>query len=294
VHLFQEALRLDPSNARAWSGLSSAYSAQTVQDLVPFDEGFERASAAANRALALDSLQGTALANLGFLLAMKHRSLSAGFDLIRKAEALEPWNAEVFLVKGAVLLNAHRWDDARDAFRVARRLDPLSTFYLSGEARVEFCAGRPQAALDLFRAELTSNPNDVTSLEGSARALGLLGKFDEALVALREVARLRPDTVLARELANAVGEPGYRDVMHSEGQRRLAAYQRRGGYVSPLRFVQAYFAAGDEENGYRWLEKARAANIRQLYRLRCMPEVDEYRDSPRLLEKLKEIGALPP
>jgi DNA-binding SARP family transcriptional activator/tetratricopeptide (TPR) repeat protein/TolB-like protein len=292
--LFLEAVRIDPGNARAWSGLSSIYTAQAGTDIVPFDEGFERASAAAMRALAIDSLQGTALANLGALLATKHHRLSAGMHLIKKAEAVEPWNAEIFLIEGALLINAHQWDRARDAFRVARKLDPLSASYIDGEARVEMCAGRPQAALELFQAQLVSHPRDHLALRGSARALAALGRYDEALAALRELARVLDDSVLARDVSGAKGEDGYRSAISSAGRRRLAALRRQKGYVSPLRFMQAHFAAGDEENGYRWLDRARDANIRQLYRLQCMPDLDFYRETPRFLGKVREIGSLSP
>ena len=58
--LFARATELDQFNARAFAGLSSTWSAQVAASQVPFDEGLQRAEAAAARATALDSLQGTA------------------------------------------------------------------------------------------------------------------------------------------------------------------------------------------------------------------------------------------
>ena len=292
--LFLEALRVDPLNARAWSGLSSIYSAQTISDFLPFDDGFEKASAAALRALALDSLQGTALANLGIIRATKAEKVSAGIDLIRKAEAVEPWNPEIALIKGSLYINAHEWEKARDAFRVARQLDPLSPIFAFGETRVDFCTGRPEAALATLRAQLATNPIDQVAMSGMARASAMKGSFDEAIAWLARLANAQGDTAKARRLAAAKGAEGYWRLQHEDGRRRLAELARQSGYVSPLRFAQAYFAAGDVENGYRWLEKSRRARIRQLHRLQCMGEIDEFRTTTRFLDAVREIGPLGP
>ena len=149
--LFKQAVDIDPQNARAWSGLSSLYTASTLADKVEFDVGFEQASAAAERALKIDPLEGTALANLGILSALKYRKLSAGIKLIDSAIAAEPSNPEVFLVKSVLYRNAHMYDEATDAIRFARSLDPLSSSYPDREAIEYFCTDRPKEALEIFQ-----------------------------------------------------------------------------------------------------------------------------------------------
>ena len=94
--LFNRAIDIDPLNARAWSGLSSVWASLVVIDAISFDEGFPRAVAASERALALDSMEGTALANLAIMRAYETNDLSASTELIRRAEAAEPSNPEVF------------------------------------------------------------------------------------------------------------------------------------------------------------------------------------------------------
>ena len=149
--------------------------------------------------------------------------------LIVKAERLDPSNPEVFLVAAAMYRFAWRWDDARDAIRIARRLDPLTPFYLDREATIELCASRPQAALRLWDAELAMSPFDAGAKGGRARVMAWLGK---------------PDS-------------GYWDAQHADGKRRLAALQAAAATqpASPFAVMQATFASGDSLGGYAMAER---------------------------------------
>ena len=122
----------------------------------------------------------------------------------------------------------------------------------------------------------------------------MLGRYDEALATWRTLARVQRDTALATALAAAHGESGYWAVSHAQGRKRLAGLRDRTGYVSPLRYVQAYFAAGYPDSAYVWLDRTEKAGVRQLYRLQCMAEIDEYRNTPRFREAIERIGALAP
>ncbi len=62
-----------------------------------------REQAARRCTLAIDSLEGSAWANLGILEALRARDLSAGEPYFRRAIAAEPANAEIFMVYGAAL-----------------------------------------------------------------------------------------------------------------------------------------------------------------------------------------------
>ncbi|MDQ6888075.1 MAG: hypothetical protein M3068_12420 [Gemmatimonadota bacterium] len=293
--LFQKSIEIDPSNARAWSGLSSAWATQTTFDDVPFDAGYDRVAAAAARALALDSLQGTAWANLAFMRALRYRSLAIGEELIRKAEAAEPANPEVFLVKAAMYRHAYQWNQARDAIRIARELDPLNPFYLEREVHLEMCADRPDVALRLLKTQLLLTPSDKLTQDALPLVLARLGRYDDAIAAWREQAAAAGDAAIANALGQASGATGYWSVKHLEGQRRLAILnaQAKRSESSPLRFMLARFAAGDVEGGYDALAQLVRRRHPSVLRLRCLPDMEEIRRSPRFAAALAQIGALP-
>ncbi|HEX2722060.1 MAG TPA: BTAD domain-containing putative transcriptional regulator [Gemmatimonadaceae bacterium] len=292
VALFTQAVNIDPLNARAWSGLSSVASAQVTTDFVPFDEGYDRATAAAARALALDSLQGSAWATLAIMRAFKYRDLDVGLALIKRAQAAEPGNPEVFLVKGTLLMSAHLYDQAIDAFRMARQLDPLTSNYLDKEASAELCAGRPGKALALYQAELAINPSDRLARAGLTRSFAQLGRWNEAIASWRNDASLAGDSSLTAALQNARGENAYWALKHAAARKRLDAMKQRKDRMRPLRVIHTSFGVGDTASGYAALEKLTPATTPALYRLECMPETDEFRDTPHFRAVLGRIGSL--
>ena len=294
--LFLEATNADPLNARAWAGLSSAWASLLVSDQLPPVDGYDRTEAAAARALALDSLQGTAWANLAIVRALRYRSLATGTALMRKAIAADPSNPEVFLVASSLYRNAWRWDDARDAARLARQLDPLTPYYLGREATTEFCADRPAEALRLYERELLMSPTDRDAQLGRVRALAQLGRYDDAVAAWRAQATASGNARLAESLRGARGAAGYWDVVHREGRRRLAALEEEATqrWVSPTTLMHLRFAAGDTAGGFRELSRLAAEPTSPLYRLRCNQNLDEVRNLPRFTSIVKQVGPLPP
>ena len=293
MELFSRAVQIDANNARAYSGISSVLSSRLLSDQTSFDVGFDKASAAATTAIALDSLQGTAYANLGLLRALKFRRVSAGLPLIEKAEAAEPSNAEVYLVKSALYRHSHQWDKARDAIRVAQKLAPMSSLYFDREALIEFCMGRPANALAVYRAEFALDPADGVFAAGITRSLAMLGRFDEALDSWRSDAKLQRDTTLVRLLANAHGQSGYWNTRHIVGRMRLDSLTKRTGRASRVQIMRAYFAAGDSASGFAEAEKVVNQGLSAMYRLPCIADVDEYRNTPRFKALVARAGFLP-
>lgn len=293
AELFQQAIDTDPTNARAWAGLSSTYAARTMADAIEFDQGYELTTSAAGRALALDSLQGTALANMGILIALKHRHLADGLAFMKRAEAVEPSNPEVYLVKSALLRAAHLHDEATSAILIARRLDPISPYYLDREAIDYFCTDRPEIALDRFQSKLSESRNDRLALIGAARALAQLGRYDEAIDAWARDAVVARDTALARRLGQAKGADGYWRARHAEGAEQLRLLTQAKGRISPVKRMLLTFASGDSTAGFAQLERLIPEKFPALYHLSCNPNIDEVRHSARFKAAIQAIGALP-
>ena len=292
---FTRATELDPSNARAWSGVSSIWGQGTVTSRTSLEEGFELTAAAASRALAIDSAQGSALANLGAVSIMKYGTLSAGMPLIRRAMVVEPSNPEVFNIASYLLRYGHQWDEARDLIRIARQLDPLTAHFIDSEAGLELCAGRPAASIVVYRQLLAMDPGHAAGRVGLVRALAQHGQYDDALDSWR---RNRPPTthpaVLAA-LATARGRSGYFAVRRLEGRLLLADSAHRPEHEagSALLALQLQFQSGDTAAGFATLIAAMKRREPWIYRLSCMAPLDEARELPRFNALLAQIGAMP-
>ncbi|MFI5310418.1 MAG: protein kinase [Gemmatimonadales bacterium] len=292
--LFEEAIRKDPHNARALSGLSSTWAAQTVTDQVPFEDGYAKAVAAARQAIEIDSMQGSALANLGAMQSMKYRNLPIGLEWIDRAKAADPSNPEVFLVQAALYRDAWLYDKAVDAARFARELDPLTPTFRYREADFELCAGHPDVALRVYDALLATAPTDTSVLQGRARALARLGRYDDAISTLRQVP-VPEHSPRADALNGAHGGSGYWEARHLEGRDRLAMLEereKRGTWVSRLSVMQALFASGDFTRGFAALEVLVRDKVPALWRLRCMQGLDEVHGDPRFEQAVSQVGGL--
>jgi DNA-binding SARP family transcriptional activator/TolB-like protein len=291
---FREATEIDPTNARAFAGLSSVLASQAVSEKVPFDIAYDRASAAATRAITLDSLEGTAWANLGLLRALRYNNLAVGTALMQTAKRLEPSNAEVFLVSESLYRHAHLWDKALDEISVARELDPFTSRYLESMVVIELCADRPDAAIRRLQAELVVAPPSAAVLASLARALARAGRYDDAIGAWRKQVAFTHDTLLAGVLDTARGAQDYWNARHLDGRRRLAALERDSSqhWTSPLRFLQARFAAGDTAAGFALIDTLARRRMPAMYKLPCMVDLDEVRRTPHLAALIERIGAL--
>ena len=293
--LFLQATRLDPGNARAWSGLSSVWGSQTTGGVVPFDVGYDRTSAAAARAIALDSLQGSAWANLAYVRALRYRSLAVSDELMRKAAAAEPGNPEIYLIQSVLYRLAHQWDRATDAIRVARALDALSAVYPEREAFVQLCANRPDSALRMYRAELVTNPSEPLLLRGVTRSLARLGRYDEAIQAWRAEAVAAHDDALATALTSAHGEGVFWALRHLAGRRRLRKLEDTAvhDWIAPYQMIQALFEAGEFDRAFAAIESSAREPSGRLFHLPCMAEADEVRGTARFAAAVARVGALP-
>ena len=291
--LFNRAIAIDATNARAWSGLSSAWASLSVIGEVPFDEGFERVSASALHAIAIDSLEGSAWANLGLLRGLRNRDLKGSLQMIDRGLKAEPSNPEIYLIRSNLLRSAHRYDEAREAIRMAHALDPLSTVYLNQRATVEFCTDRPAEALKLFEEERRTSPDNVVAIRGSIRALAMLGRYAEAAALWRRQAESARNARLVRELAGVRDSIGYWNVKHADGRARVAELKKENASKG-VQLAYAWFAAGEPDSGYRVIDEMPAADRPPLYRITCTPSIDEYRHTPRFRAAAERIAWVEP
>ena len=124
--LLEQALRLDPSFADAWATLAGTwYVWGSYAPDPPGIDSLERAAEAAAKALALKPDHPGALAVSARLAAGRGDRLQEA-ELIQRALALEPNNANTWLWQGLGQIEVGHVDAAHASFVRAERLDPLS------------------------------------------------------------------------------------------------------------------------------------------------------------------------
>jgi predicted Zn-dependent protease len=288
---FLQAIARDPTNARAHAGMSSVWTSAATQLLAPFDEAMEQAELAANKALELDSLEGTAWLSLAVASAYKTRSMRVAEPFFGRAIEADPGNSEVQQVKSAMYRHAWAWEEARDQARLAYRLDPSRVRLIDREAIIYLCSNQAEKALDLYRSIIRLSPQAASAHLGAARALARLGRWDEAIAERRLGSQptTSGDSALLDTLAS--GERGYWQLVQASGRKGLdqALANARTGYVSPMRIAQLRIAAGEIDAGLDALAKAAARPEVAAYLTVCVADWEQARSSPRFWQILESL-----
>ena len=274
---FQRAAARDPSYARAYAGLSDAYTRLAIFGYAPPREMFARGKAAAERALALDSTLAEAHASLGHVLCVSEYAWTAAERELRRAIALDPNYAFARGPLSICLTGQGRFAEAVAVLDSGRVRDPLSALTINLLGRVHVIAGRPDEAIRDLQHALELNPQLDLAYQQLGHAYLQKGMTAEAITALQRAASLSGPRDSA-QLAYAYAVTGQR----AEAERvlrTLLAPSRRGG-VAPYYLAMAYAGLGDADAAFRWLDRGHAAGT-SLVLLNVDPGFARLRGDPR-------------
>jgi serine/threonine protein kinase/tetratricopeptide (TPR) repeat protein len=188
--MFEKAIAIDPSYARAYAGLADCLSLN-YKFFDKRESNLREAEIASDRAL-----------------------------------ELEPDLAEAHVARGLAVSLSNRFDEAEQEFEKAMRLDPQLFDAVYWFARARQSQGRFEDALNLFERAAVLRPEEYQIPGFIAQALKSLGREDEATVARRrgnklteQHLELHPDDARACVLAAA-------NVAHSDPQAALTYLER--------------------------------------------------------------------
>ncbi len=179
---FERAIEHDPTYAPAYAGLGDTIGSMSYYGLIPPQDGFPRAQAAAEKATALDPELGDAYGTLALGSLFHRRNWQDSEQQFRKSIALNPKLASVRAFFAILLATIGRHDESIAEARAGRELDPLSPLVNMSVGWALYFAGRFDEAIselrnsrDLHRGENADEPHSVMMV-----AYELLGKFEEA------------------------------------------------------------------------------------------------------------------
>lgn len=197
VALWTDTAKKLPTSKRAHNNLGTA--------LFVADRN-EEASAAFQRAIALDPHYASALVNLGRVQLQSAQSVAAEKNF-STALAIEPANPDALFGLGFALASKNRLPEAILHYREAIRLQPSASDYRLKLAQALFRAHEPAEAIAEFRELIRIAPALVEAHSGLGTVLASQGEFAEAERELNESLRLNPSDFDAHfNLANALAQ----------------------------------------------------------------------------------------
>jgi TolB-like protein len=264
----QQALRMDPRFALAWSALAEIY----TNDGVEWSEVFLPEDTAG---------QTLDLASQRFLLGTNRVSLAA-HEAGQRALALDGNDAEIHRAMARILWwFDFDWNGAAEENQKARELDPANARVIQQSAELAISAGRLAEGLALAKQAATLDPLGTVywDIGGAHHRLGQLEAAADAYRHLIELYPGRPGVhfryglvLLSQQQPQAAleqfeqDEPWYRSTgialaldalgRRADADRSLATAERNWGNGMAYQISYIYAARGEPEKALAWLERA--------------------------------------
>lgn len=281
-----EALRLDPDYALAYSGLADAYTASSDW-LMPPREALSKARDAAEKALALDDTLAEAHAALGHVYV--HQFNPAAEVEFQRAMALNPNSAAAMFFYFEYFFGRDA-DKSVAVLRRVQQLDPLSQAAGCFIASTYLMARRNDEAFVEAQKALELDPNNPFARDLLGMVFAAKGNHAIAIAELEKVKQQIPTSMVAGQLGMEYALAGRRgDALKTLAELNQMARQQ---YTSPFDVALVYVGLSDKDQAFVWLEKAREDQAEWMGWISADARLDSLRSDPRFAELLKRTGLM--
>ncbi len=255
IEYLHKAVEIDPDYALAYVGLAIWYHSHVFWGVIPPIEAHEKALGYLERAMALDDGIATAynvLASINFSYDWDCVEAECNF---RKTLELDPGDSMTHINYSLFLALQKRFDEARAETAVARRLDPLSPMIIAWAGMIPMLAGEREEAIKIFNEAIEIDPGYWQPYLWLGTAYMYEPKMEEAIAALERAVELSTGASIAlSRLISAyylAGETGKADVLFKELKEKADRM-----YVPPTFFANIHCVRGEEDEAFRWLDRA--------------------------------------
>lgn len=193
VDYFTQSIVKDPSYAQAYVGLADCYNLLREFSVMPPEQAYPRALAAAQKAVELDHTSPGAHTSLAFSTFYWNWDPVAAEREYKRALELDPNFVQGHHWYATFLLTSTRYSEALDQIELARKLDPSSTTIQADKGWILFNAGRKNEAFALLKQLEDTDPALATT-HGYLAAIYLDRKdYPNFLSESKQAAQLRHD-----------------------------------------------------------------------------------------------------
>ncbi len=288
---FLQAMGLKPDYALAYAGLANTYFGMGDYELLPPQDAYPKAEAAARRALEIDDTLGEAHALLGWSKFRFDWDWSGADAEFRRAIELNPGTASFHQNYSVYLALMGRWAEASAEIQRAQGLDPLSVFNQATMGDVFYCSHQFDHAIEQLQRTLGifgMGPKTGYAHSILGKAYKEKGMFEAAIAEDQKAAVVFGGSPLyLGMLGNAYGAAGKKaealkviDELKEQSKRK---------YVAPYDIALVYIGLGDKDQAFTWLERAYDAHSNDMSNLKVDPIFDSLRSSPRFRDLLRRM-----
>jgi TolB-like protein/Tfp pilus assembly protein PilF len=289
IDYFEQASAADPNYALAYAGVADAYALLPGYSGGNPEDCYQKAIAAAKKALELDDTLAEARTSLALALWYYDFDFSQANREFQRAIELNPNYASAHQQYGNNTLSAlGRFNDAIAEGKRALELDPLSLVIIADLGVDYYYARRYEEAIAQLRKLLEMDPGYYFAYVTLGQALQMKGARDAAIAEYQKARELNDDPLVLALLAHAYGLSGNKvEAEKILDQLKVLSTAR---YVSAYSFSLANLGLGNKEEALRWLEQSYQDRAgADIGWIRVDPLFDPLRGDPRfeaLAEKI--------
>jgi tetratricopeptide (TPR) repeat protein len=289
IDLFQQAIKLDPSYAAAYSGIADCYTALGYGSFLAPKEAFPKALEAATKALQLDSTLAEPHASLGYYRFYFDWDWAVAEQEFRAAISLNPNYEIAYDWYGVYLTAMKRYEEARTILKKAAELDPLSVPINTDIGFSLFYSGDNDAAIEKLNVSLAMNPNFGLAHLWLGRVYQEKKMFNQSIAEYKRVLQIAMQWPVAfAALGNVYGlsgdKKGAKNILDT---LNLLSAKR---FVTSYGVALVYAALNEKDQAFQWLNKAYDERSHWLVWLRSDPRWINIRSDKRFAALVNNVG----
>lgn len=284
---FRQAVDLDPAYSEAYSGIADSYAMLGLYTMLPPNEAFPRAKAAAMKALEMDDGLAEAHATLGFVHFYYDWDGPAAETEFNRALKDNPTYAMAHSWHAFNLAVMGQFPEAIAEAMRAEEADPLSPIISTNASWVLCLAGQYERAVETSKKAIEIDPNFLHAHFRLGNAYEQKRQYELAIAEYQKAVPNsgRGDTYYQASLGHAYAMAG----RIGEARKVLNHLENLSTkrYVAPYALGLIYVGLGEKDHAFEWLEKACADHSTSMAYLKVDPALRSLRSDPRFARLLR-------
>jgi adenylate cyclase len=284
---FEEAIKMDPNFALAFSGLADAFLIMADYSWMDPAEAGSRAKSYAMRALEIDDALAEAHASLGLALYSHSWDFGSAERELKRAIELNPNYPAAYHWYGNLLAHLNKFEEANAMVKRAKDLDPHSRILNMVIGASLVYLRKYDEALEQLDKVIESNPDFAAAHFWKAYVCALMSKTEDAIQEAKKAVELDSVSSMKVSLAWVYAFAGDK----ISATRVLAeAISEKRGYLSPAQIGSVKFKLGQKDEAFSLFQRACETRDSSLLYLRGSPGFEDCESDPRWPEIERKIG----
>ena len=286
ISLFEQAIAIDPNFALAYTGLADCYALLNWYQEPQPPDAWSNAKKAAEKAVALDGNLAEAHASLAFTRFHFERDYRGSEDEFRRAINLKPNYATAHQWYAFLLSAQARHNEAIAVMRRAEELEPRSAVIANAVANVLYLARLYDESIAQAEHSLELDPSSVGAHVILRCIYEMKNAPYKALAIYEKEVAFAGDTPTSRaKRAHVFAAVGRKDeALQTLGE---LAKNNQIEHITPYEIAVIYALLGDKNQSLSWLKKARDAHAVGFSFVRVDPLLDNLRGDARFENLVK-------